>query len=72
MKEDHIFLEAGNYSGIDLLGKLRSDLKDLGAYVYVSSLSTWSASLTDPILITSSSVLLARQECGVGGSSAST
>jgi hypothetical protein len=38
VKEDHIFIRAGNYSGIDLLGKLRSDLKDLVAYVYVSSL----------------------------------
>ncbi|MCP1844421.1 hypothetical protein ACVIHI_002658 [Bradyrhizobium sp. USDA 4524] len=36
--EDHIFLRIGHYGGIDLLDKLRSDLKDLVAYAYVSSL----------------------------------
>ena len=38
VKEDHIFLRIGQYSGIDLLDKLRTDLKDLVAYTYISSL----------------------------------
>ena len=36
--EDHVFLRIGNYGGIDLLSKLRSDLKDLVAYSFISSL----------------------------------
>lgn len=38
VKEDHLFLRVGNYGGIDLLEKLQSDLKDLVAYAFVTSL----------------------------------
>jgi hypothetical protein len=38
VREDHIFLRIGNYSGMSLEDNLRSDLKDLVAYTFVSSL----------------------------------
>ncbi|MBB4364232.1 hypothetical protein GGD65_005290 [Bradyrhizobium sp. CIR18] len=38
VNEDHIFLCVGRYGGIDLLNRLRSDLEDLVAYAFVSSL----------------------------------
>jgi hypothetical protein len=38
--EDHIFIRIGSYSGLQLLSRLRSDIKDLVSYAFVSSLET--------------------------------
>ncbi|ACF02851.1 hypothetical protein Rpal_4355 [Rhodopseudomonas palustris TIE-1] len=38
VEQDHIFLRIGSYSGFQLLSKLRSDLEDLVAYTFVSSI----------------------------------
>jgi hypothetical protein len=48
VEEDHIFIRIGSYSGHQLLSRLRSDIKDLVSYAFVSSLET-DASLRDRI-----------------------
>jgi hypothetical protein len=40
VQEDHIFLRIGSYSAQELLSRLRSDIKDLVSYTFVSSLET--------------------------------
>lgn len=41
--EDHIFLRIGSYSAHQLLSRLRSDIKDLVSYTFISSLETESS-----------------------------
>jgi hypothetical protein len=40
VEEDHIFLRIGSYSAHELLSRLRSDMKDLVSYAFISSIET--------------------------------